>query len=298
MSKSPASNDIDQKRIQANLGNARQQETKTFVSQKGVKEILTKDTGIQPSTTIYFGSCTDCEYVINDQCTKILVESCNNFTIILNGGVTTNILEMWKCNDCVINANTKISTIQLDLVKKVKVEFNKQSDYHSIVWAGAYDLDLSFKDAPDHKIITGFTQMNDSGIYPDLKETLDQFIIRFIDGKLLSEQIVRLQNGYPTTEREAKFFDEEQKRKEEAMMKKAEELLKMVNKKHLMDPKFTNVGRNEPCPCKSGKKFKKCCESKKYDAPKPKDPTPSTEKPITTDQSVKQTPAEPKPETK
>lgn len=23
------------------------------------------------------------------------------------------------------------------------------------------------------------------------------------------------------------------------------------------------VGRNEPCPCGSGKKFKKCCEAKK-----------------------------------
>lgn len=26
--------------------------------------------------------------------------------------------------------------------------------------------------------------------------------------------------------------------------------------------KFVNVGRNDPCPCKSGKKFKKCCEGK------------------------------------
>ena len=26
---------------------------------------------------------------------------------------------------------------------------------------------------------------------------------------------------------------------------------------------YTNVGRNDPCPCGSGKKFKKCCEGKK-----------------------------------
>jgi len=198
---------------------------------------------------------------------------------------------MWKCNDCVINANTKISTIQLDLVKKVKVEYDKKkADYHSIVWAGVHDLDLSFKDAPDHKLITGFSHMKESGVYPDLKEELDQFIIRFIDGKLLSEQIVRLQNGYPTTEREAKFFDAEQKKKEEALMKQAESLLKMVNKKHLVDPKFAHVGRNDPCPCKSGKKFKKCCESKKFDAPKPKDPAP--EKPITSDDAKNTPPAE------
>ncbi len=26
--------------------------------------------------------------------------------------------------------------------------------------------------------------------------------------------------------------------------------------------KHANVGRNDPCPCGSGKKFKKCCEDK------------------------------------
>lgn len=27
---------------------------------------------------------------------------------------------------------------------------------------------------------------------------------------------------------------------------------------------MTRVGRNDPCPCGSGKKYKKCCESKSY----------------------------------
>ena len=29
--------------------------------------------------------------------------------------------------------------------------------------------------------------------------------------------------------------------------------------KEIGDPTATKVGRNEPCPCKSGKKYKKCC---------------------------------------
>jgi len=57
----------------------------------------------------------------------------------------------------------------------------------------------------------------------------------------------------------------------------------MVNKKLLIDPKFAHVGRNDPCPCKSGKKFKKCCESKKYDAPKPPNSAKPTENAKPTD---------------
>ena len=29
--------------------------------------------------------------------------------------------------------------------------------------------------------------------------------------------------------------------------------------KELGDPTATKVGRNDPCPCSSGKKYKKCC---------------------------------------
>ena len=42
---------------------------------------------------------------------------------------------------------------------------------------------------------------------PDFKERFDQFIIRHVKGKLIQELIVRLENGFPTTEREAAAFD-------------------------------------------------------------------------------------------
>ncbi|HIT54889.1 TPA: SEC-C domain-containing protein, partial [Candidatus Galligastranaerophilus intestinigallinarum] len=34
---------------------------------------------------------------------------------------------------------------------------------------------------------------------------------------------------------------------------------KVLNKKEENENKFKNIGRNDPCPCGSGKKFKKCC---------------------------------------
>ena len=44
--------------------------------------------------------------------------------------------------------------------------------------------------------------------------------------------------------------------------RKGEEILDMVNRKdesYKADPK---IGRNDPCPCGSGKKYKKCCLNK------------------------------------
>ncbi|MBO7453742.1 MAG: SEC-C domain-containing protein [Clostridiales bacterium] len=31
--------------------------------------------------------------------------------------------------------------------------------------------------------------------------------------------------------------------------------------KHIRNRVFSNIGRNEHCPCGSGKKYKNCCES-------------------------------------
>ncbi len=50
------------------------------------------------------------------------------------------------------------------------------------------------------------------------------------------------------------------------MARKKEKLL-LIQKKlrdalAMSNRKLSNVGRNEPCPCGSGKKFKKCCYHK------------------------------------
>lgn len=71
-------------------------------------------------------------------------------------------------------------------------------------------------------------------------------------GKLLTEQIIRLENGYPTTAREKKIYDD---RQEEAIQKLAKDAGITISKKKATGPK---VKPNEPCHCGSGKKFKKC----------------------------------------
>jgi hypothetical protein len=81
--------------------------------------------------------------------------------------------------------------------------------------------------ALDSRLETGYTLMKEK--HADLSEQTDQFIVRFVEGKLLQELIVRLKNGYPTTEREAAVFDANQRKKEEHMRREAEKLIKVCS---------------------------------------------------------------------
>ena len=146
----------------------------------------------------------------------------------------------------------------------MNVQIQSKNLFKTLVWQGicssvvhffltvsaVHDLSLSFDDAPEHKLLTGFNEMKSQ--YPNIVEDIDQFITRFHKDKLLTEQIVRLKNGYPTTEREAAEFDRKQ---EEAIQKLAAEAGITISKKKPTGPK---VKPNDPCTCGSGKKYKKC----------------------------------------
>jgi len=240
--------DKDEKIAQAQMGNPKQQEAKYYMNEKDQKVILEQE-GIKYQATLFFKNCQNCEYTINALCTKILVDGCANTKIIFNGKVVTSIIEIWRCNDFHISANTKLETLQVDMCRTLTIEFAKREHFHSIIWAGTYDLSIKFLDAEEHNLIgTGYTQMKE--IHPDLHEQTDQIICRFFKGKLTSELVFRLQNGYPSTEREAKEFDTKQEAAIKQLAKEAG-----INIKRKVEKK---PGRNEPCDCGSGKKYKNC----------------------------------------
>jgi len=159
-------------------------------------------------------------------------------------------MEIWKCNDVSLNVNTNVGTFQVDLCKKLSIYMKDTELFKQLVWAGAHDLSLTFANSEEHKLITGFNEMKTQ--YPNLDERIDQFITRFVKGSLLTEQIVRLKNGYPTTEREAAEFDAKQ---EEMLQKLAKEAGITIGRKKPTTPKLKP---NDPCHCGSNKKFKKC----------------------------------------
>jgi len=241
---------------QAQLGNAKEQEIYPVTNKKG-EEIILKD--LSTPHTLYVKGCEDCKIQVRSRCTKVMIEGCRRTEVHLHSRIMTNVVEVWKCADFVLNVQTDVKTLQLDICRNLKTRFVTKTDLPDITWAGVYDLSIAFDDEADKEPhVTGFDHMKPS--YPDLNPIHDQFVMRIVKGELLTEQVVRLANGFPTTEREAQEFDKQteknQKNAEDYARTRLQEAGITLGKKKPAGPK---VGRNDPCTCGSGKKSKNCC---------------------------------------
>jgi len=225
---------------------------------------------LKPKELLFFKSCSGSKYTVNTTCTKVLIEDCRDLVVTLNDKVMTNVIELWKCENVTVNVGTAVYTVQIDICKDIKLVYEKKEDYHQIVWAGVDNLTIEFNRTPEHNLVTGLEQMR--AAHPDLtlSDQIDQFIIRFLaDGKLTPELIVRLANGYPTTNREADEWDAQQAQKEkmtEEQLRKMLDLAPQLGINNIgkvgADGKKVKVKVNDACPCGSGLKYKKCCLNK------------------------------------
>jgi hypothetical protein len=210
---------------------------------------------------VYFRKCSDCTYQLRGDCTKIFIESCERLTLVVEGRVLTHTMEVWKCRDVQLEVKTSVQTLQVDMCERVSVRYAKQAEFGRMVWSACEELALRFDDSTEHQLSTGTTEMMAKTTTATVTKE-DQFVVRLLANKisgttqLLNELVVRLANGFPTTEREARQFDERQEANLQAL---ARELLGkdvVIGKKKQDGPK---VNRNEACSCGSGKKYKKCC---------------------------------------
>jgi len=250
-------NPLEAKKAQAQLGNAKEQEIYPVNNQKG-QTLVIKDE-LKPSHTLFIKGCEDCTIEVRGRCTKVMIEGCRRTKVHLYSRIVTNIVEVWKCADFLLNVQAEVKTLQLDLCRKLESKFMTRDHLPNIVWAGVYDLSIAFDDEPNTvPHITGYDQMKPS--YPDLNPIHDQFIMRVIKGEIVAEQIVRLANGYPTTEREAQEFDTQQEKNtanvDAYLRTRLQDAGISLGKKKATGVK---VGRNDPCPCGSTKKSKNCC---------------------------------------
>jgi hypothetical protein len=245
------------RKAQAQLGNAKEQEIYAITNKKG-ETIALKDE-LKQEHTLFIKGCEDCTIEVRGRCTKVMVEGCRKSKIHLHSRIYTNIVEVWKCADILVNLQTDVKTLQLDLCRNLELKCVTSDNLPSITWAGVYNMSIGFDDEPDKTpFVTGFDEMKPN--YPDLNPIYDQFIVRIIKSEIVSEQVVRLANGYPTTEREAQEFDTQkeknEKNAEDFIRNKLKESGITLGKKKATGPK---VGRNDPCTCGSGKKSKNCC---------------------------------------
>mmetsp|Transcript_21916 Transcript_21916/g.37417 ORF Transcript_21916/g.37417 Transcript_21916/m.37417 type:complete len:305 (-) Transcript_21916:23-937(-) len=253
----------DEETIKANerlREHQKNQETKLVSGNDGEKIALNQ--GFTRKATVFLKGNNNCEFNVDKPCTKVLIEDCNNCTIRLNGRINTECVEFWNCENSSLLIKTKVKTLQADLSKNAKIEYEEKSQFSQLVWAGMSNFTLVIG---GETLETGVEKVDREEI-PDYKEDFDQFIVRYIKGKLKEELIVRLKNGFPTTEREAAEFDE-QKEKNDALYEA--HVRKLISSRAVGDKleqltktEVKKVGRNDPCSCGSGKKFKKCCEGK------------------------------------
>ncbi|EFA86578.1 hypothetical protein PPL_00379 [Heterostelium album PN500] len=251
--------DIEDKKADAQLGSGAKDQEVFFVKDenKVTKEL---DKSVSPKATVYFKGCKDGNYTISARVVKILIEACQRCTFTFKGRIFTNTIEAWKTVDlnlhkgitksCILNDQVK--TLQVDMTSRMNVHFDTRASLHSLVWSGVNDMKLRFVDEKDFIYQTGFEQMKQQYPGTELSFTVDQFTTRIVKGDLITEQIVRLSNGYPTTEREAREFDSNS----EANAKKAEEYVRSRLKESgitlgTLGMAKKETGRNDACPCNS-----------------------------------------------
>ena len=203
--------------------------------------------------------------------------------VVCNGVVLTNSVEVWGCEDVELVVNEiLVATLQVDLCTNFRVHYSRRKLFHKMIWAAVEDYTISFDDASSLEpqeppsYTNGYEEM--IARYP--REEFQKNIAQFIDsleedGRVRSEKLLRLQNGFPTTEREQEEFDERSEKNKKMAEEHYRGIIKIVEKdKDLQKLGIKTVKKGEgegkekvkpnaECLCGSKKKFKKCCGSKR-----------------------------------
>ncbi|KAH3758891.1 hypothetical protein Pelo_9302 [Pelomyxa schiedti] len=237
----------DQARLQAMIGSGRGSNIHTVSMKTGVNATLTS-TEVPEGAAICFIDCTDCQYRIEAPCVKIFLQGCTGLQLHIVGKVITSTMEIFHCEGVKAVMSGQVHTVQADMNRDLDLAFPDKETFRMIVWAGCYNFKIQ---VGEFELLTGFDIMKSQ--YKNLREDISQFKISMVHDKLMSERVVRLDNGFPTTKREADEFD---RRQEENIQRRAKEMGITIKRKAPTGPK---VGRNDPCPCGSGRKYKACC---------------------------------------
>eukprot|EP00056_Hartaetosiga_gracilis_P006098 m.92994 g.92994 ORF g.92994 m.92994 type:complete len:357 (+) comp12378_c0_seq2:306-1376(+) len=236
-------------KMQAMLGTAKSKDSKVYANVTGKVEVLAPGS-FDPRSTLIFANCKDCDFTVNNLCTKVFVQGCENIKLEFKSKIVTHTVEVYKTTNLDAKFHCKVGTMQLDMSKDLKFAFAKTSHFGNAIWAGCYAIEMKFDDS-DHSITTGYDMMTKE--YADLNEERSQFKLHVHDDKLINEKVIRLPNGFPTTKREKDAFDARQERNMQILAQK----MGIVVPHKKRDEK--KVGRNDPCPCGSTRKYKKCC---------------------------------------
>jgi len=245
----------DQAKLQSTLGTNKMQSTALYDG-KTDEEVVLDEVALSPDDTVVIRNSNGSHFTLNGYCTKVMVANCNNCTFTFNGKILTATAEFFMCQALTIEQNTAIKTLQIDGCTGVTIAVDAEDNFQSIVWAGTRDMSVSFADT-GLTGTTGFEQMSSRVLGGDepLREDISQFKTFLEDGEVVTEKVIRLKNGFPSTEREKREFDERQAQNMAAFIKNSGLKIKRTGQRTATE----RPGRNDPCHCGSTKKYKKCC---------------------------------------
>jgi len=215
------------------------------LEQNQVKKIIENQQGITEryhsgnipeKSALYFKGNSSCHYTIDDdtRVVKILVEGCKECHLTLGGGILTGVVEIWDCTSITVHVKTTVSTMQLDISEDLNIHYESTEHLGSLVQAGVKGLRINFKDAEHYSFESGLEVLKKE--HPDLDDTTDQFITRFVEGQILTERIVRLANGFPTTERERLIYAERAEKNGQVMEEAVRQMM-TSSVSQVLDPK-------------------------------------------------------------
>jgi len=192
------------------------------------KTITVEDLIKKKKNALYFKSCQNGHYKVahNVEFVKILIEDCKNCEFELHGPIKTNVLEIWRSSNTKVLVDTEVHTLQTDLCQDLNIIYSHKTFLGSLVQAGITNLKVSFVDYPDLDFLSGITVLKEE--FPELDEKFDQCITRFIDHKVTTEKILRLENGFHTTEREKVEFDNQKDQNDKATEESVRKMLKLA----------------------------------------------------------------------
>jgi len=140
---------------------------------------------------------------------KLFIEDCHDCTVTINCPLATGVVELWKCSGVTIFINNSVGTLQADLSQNITLDFQHKKYLGSVVQAGMDDFFFHFRDSEEHNFESGLKILREQYSHLTLNEEHDQFITRWVNKDILTEIIIRLENGFPSTDRELIEMEEQ-----------------------------------------------------------------------------------------
>ncbi|KAI8833277.1 hypothetical protein BJ741DRAFT_666646 [Chytriomyces cf. hyalinus JEL632] len=208
-----------------------------FVSDKKDETFTVVPEDIPTPKALYFKGLTNCAVTVTASCTKLQIEACEGTLFILRGRIVTQIVEVWRSSKLKMRVEAVARTVQADDVKGLDLTYSHKALFETVVWTHCEDLSIQLDGSERNAFHTGLSQAK-LQTHKDITEIVDsdQFIVRFVDGALANEVVVRIGGGFATTVRDDDAFIEKQKRDQEKLAN--------VNKQKRDQEKLANVSKD------------------------------------------------------